>query len=135
MKRYFALLLAVVTLLSGCDRFSTEEEYYVLYMDTVVVDEAGEPIQGIYAYPEGDEFSGRTGYSDHLGKISAFGHIRPRGSFVIHFDDIDGEYNGGAYESVTVDIRGLVTPPSAPDQYGFTGSGVATIEKVVMKRK
>lgn len=134
MKRLillFAALLCVVV--SGCDE--VYDDYYCLYISAEIVDEEGEPIQGIYAYPEGDSFDGREGYSNHLGKIFAFGHIKPSRRFVIHIEDVDGEYNRGEYESLTIDITDKVNRPIEPDRYGYSGSGDVDLGRVVMKKK
>jgi hypothetical protein len=134
MKRLmllFAALLCVVV--SGCDEIY--EDYYCLYFSAEIVDEEGVPIQGIYAYPEGGKFDGREGYSNHLGKIEAFGQIKPSRRFVVCIEDVDGEYNRCEYESVTIDITNMVKAPSAPDDYGFTGSDIVDLGRVVLKRK
>ena len=134
MKRLmllFAALLCVVV--SGCDEIY--EDYYCLYFSAEIVDEEGVPIQGIYAYPEGGKFDGREGYSNHLGKIEAFGQIKPSRRFVVCIEDVDGEYNRGEYESVTIDITNRVKAPSTPDRSGFTGSDIVDLGRVVLKRK
>lgn len=134
MKRLmllFAALLCVVV--SGCDEIY--EDYYCLYFSAEIVDEDGVPIQGIYAYPEGGKFDGREGYSNHLGKIEAFGQIKPSRRFVVCIEDVDGEYNRGEYEGVAIDITNMVKAPSAPDRYGFTGSDIVDLGRVVLKRK
>lgn len=134
MKRLillFAALLCVVV--SGCDEIY--EDYYCLYFSAEIVDEEGVPIQGIYAYPEGGKFDGREGYSNHIGKIEAFGHIKPSRRFVVCIEDVDGEYNRGEYEGVAIDITNMVKAPSAPDRYGFTGSDIVDLGRVVLKRK
>ena len=127
----FAALLCVVV--SGCDEIY--EDYYCLYFSAEIVDEDGVPIQGIYAYPEGGKFDGREGYSNHLGKIEAFGQIKPSRRFVVCIEDVDGEYNRGEYEGVAIDITNMVKAPSAPDDYGFTGSDIVDLGRVVLKRK
>ena len=134
MKRLmllFAALLCVVV--SGCDEIY--EDYYCLYFSAEIVDEDGVPIQGIYAYPEGGKFDGREGYSNHLGKIEAFGQIKPSRRFVVCIEDVDGEYNRGEYEGVAIDITNMVKAPSAPDRSGFTGSDIVDLGRVVLKRK
>ena len=99
MRRLTLLLAGIASLLFvGCDE--VYEDYYGLYFSAEIVDEEGVPIQGIYAYPEGDKFDGREGYSNHLGKIDAFAHIKPSRRFVIYITDVDGEYNRGEYELV-----------------------------------
>ena len=134
MKRLmllFAALLCVVV--SGCDEIY--EDYYCLYFSAEIVDEEGVPIQGIYAYPEGGKFDGREGYSNHLGKIEAFGQIKPSRRFVVCIEDVDGEYNRGVYEGITIDITNRVKAPSTPDRSGFTGSDIVDLGRVVLKRK
>lgn len=134
MKRLILLFTALLcVVVSGCDEIY--EDYYCLYFSAEIVDEAGEPIQGIYAYPEGGSFDGREGYSNHLGKIEAFGQIKPSRRFVVCIEDVDGEYNRGEYEGVAIDITNMVKAPSAPDDYGFTGSDIVDLGRVVLKRK
>lgn len=136
MRRLIAIYMSVVALFTVCcDKLNPADEYYGLWVSAVVVDEAGEPIQGIYAYPKGDTFDGRLGYSNHLGEIYAFGQVEPRSRWVVYFKDVDGEYNRGEYETLEVDITDKVTPPSAPDKWGFTGSSSVELGTVVMKKK
>ena len=100
-------------------------------LSVVVVDEAGEPIQGIYAYPEGGEFAGREGYSDYLGRITTYSKLSTmQGKYIIHFEDVDEEYNGGVFEAVSVDITDKVA-----SSVGATGSADVVLESVVMKRR
>lgn len=106
------------------------ETNYNINLKAVVVNEAGEPIQGIHAYPEGDEFKGREGYSDYLGNISTYDNIRSvGGKFIIHFEDIDGEYNLGEFESLSIDITDKVSEVST------TGYANVDLGQVVMKLK
>lgn len=136
MKRIIALF-AVATaalLVAACEKVG-RPEYYVLYFSARVVDKEGNPIQGICTYPEGDSFEGRSGYSDFEGKLSGFAHITPRKNLVICFEDVDGEANGGLYESLELDITHLATPPSTPDEWGFTGSDFVEFGDVEMQLK
>lgn len=134
MKRLMLLFTALLcVVVSGCDEIY--EDYYCLYFSAEIVDEEGVPIQGIYAYPEGGKFDGREGYSNHLGKIEAFGQIKPSRRFVVCIEDVDGEYNRGEYEGVAIDITNRVKAPSAPDRSGFTGSDIVDLGRVVLKRK
>ena len=136
MKRVIPIFICIVALLTiGCDKINPADEYYCLWLSAVVVDEDGEPIQGIYAYPEGDKFDGRLGYSNHLGEIHAFGHMDPRRRWIVYFEDVDGEYNRGEYETIEIDITDKVTPPTTPDKWGYVGSCSVELVTVVMKRK
>lgn len=118
----------------GCDK-EKHDPYYVLYVAGRVVDEAGEPIQGIHAYPEGGDFEGRDGYTNYLGEFGGYTYLAPRNRWVIHFEDVDGLYNGGEYESWSIDITAKVTPPSSPDEWGYSGSCMVQLGDIVLKRK
>jgi len=105
------------------------EHSCLVNLSVVVENEEGEPIQGIFVYPEGGEFAGREGYSDYLGRVVTSSTLHSvDGKFVIHFEDVDGEYNLGVYESVSVDITDevLAAKESQVD---------IVLQPVVMKRK
>lgn len=137
MKWVNIICIGIVALLTvGCDKIDPVDEYYGLWVSAVVVDEEGVPIQGIYSYPEKDKFDGRLGYSNHLGEIHAFAQVEPRKRWRVYFEDIDGEYNRGEYETLEVDITDkITTPPTMPDKWGFTGSGIVELGTVMLKRK
>ena len=137
MKRLILLAMVLCGLaLSSCEKEPKHRSYYVLYFSAHVVDEAGNPIQGIYAYPEPNAFYGRSGYSDYQGVISGFAHLHPSELHNIVFEDVDGEYNGGIYEMVTVNIREqLAGLDNNPDEWGFVGSDVVDLGDVMMRLK
>lgn len=137
MKRLILLAMVLCGLaLSSCEKEPKHRSYYVLYFSAHVVDEAGNPIQGIYSYPETSAFYGRSGYSDYQGEISGFVHIHPSELHNIVFEDVDGEYNGGVYETVTVNIREqLAGLNNKPDENGLVGSDVVDLGDVVMTLK
>ena len=135
MKKIVSLLLVLCAAVStGCEK---EEwtPYYVLSLTARVVDEAGNPIQGIVVYPEGAEFYGRTGYSDYKGEIDAFAHLRPGQERVVIFEDIDGDYNGGRYQSLRLDISDRIPPYSpTPDEWGYVGDGFIKLGDIVLHK-
>jgi hypothetical protein len=137
MKRLILLAMVLCGMaLSSCEKEQKHRSYYVLYFSAHVVDEAGNPIQGIYSYPETSAFYGRSGYSDYQGMISGFAHLHPSELHNIVFEDVDGEYNGGEYETITVNIRKqLAGLDNKPDEWGFVGSDVVDLGDVVMKLK
>ena len=137
MKRLILLAMVLCGLaLSSCEKEQKHRSYYVLYFSAHVVDEAGNPIQGIYSYPETSAFYGRSGYSDYQGVVSGFAHLHPSELHNIVFEDIDGEYNGGEYETITVNIREqLAGLDNKPDEWGYVGSEVVDLGDVVMKLK
>ena len=106
MKRLILLAMVLCGLaLSSCEKEPKHRSYYVLYFSAHVVDEAGNPIQGIYSYPEPNAFYGRTGYSDYQGEISGFVHLHPSELHNIVFEDVDGEANGGEFITTTLLIN------------------------------
>ena len=137
MKRLMILAMVLCGLaLSSCEKEPKHRSYYVLYFSAHVVDESGNPIQGIYSYPETSAFYGRSGYSDYQGVISGFAHLHPSELHNIVFEDIDGEYNGGEYETITVDIYDkLKGINNKPDEWGFVGDCRVDLGDVVMKLK
>lgn len=135
MRRIIFGILAVAAFaFIGCDK-EKNDPYYVLSVVGRVVDEAGEPIQGIHAYPEGGDFEGRDGYTDYLGKFGGHAYLAPRNQWTMIFEDVDGDYNGGEYERLTIDISQKVTAPIAPDEWGYSGSGYVELGTIVLKKK
>lgn len=133
MRRLIFCIFALASLfVVGCEE--KNEPYYVLWAYGTVVDEAGEPIQGIRAYPEGSSFYGREGYTNYLGEFGGSVHLTPRDRWIIYFEDVDGDYNGGEYEGLSVDITDKVTPPGKPDEWGYSGSCMVKLDTVVLKR-
>lgn len=107
------------------------EKAYRINLSVSVVNEEGEPIQGILVRPESGDFAGRVGYTDHLGRVTACEYIESvDGRFVLQFKDVDGEYNLGEFEDVNLDITDKVMAV-------VTASGTADVvlEPVVMKRR
>lgn len=135
IKKIVSLLLALCAVVSmGCEK-EEWKPYYVLWLTARVVDEAGNPIQGIVAYPEGAEFCGRTGYSDYKGVIDAFAHLKPGQERVIIFEDIDGYYNGGCYQSLRLDISDRIPPYSnTPDEWGYVGDSFVKLGDIVLHK-
>ena len=140
MKRLIYILLGLLGFTS-CEHFIGAVEYGTpnvsFSLKARVVDEAGVPIQGIEVRTEdGRYFDYNTGFSDYQGVISGFVHLHPSEIHNIVFEDVDGEYNGGVYETVTVNIREqLAGLNNKPDEWGFVGSDVVDLGDVVMTLK
>lgn len=126
--------MAIALLMSASCEKEKNDPYYVIWFSATVVDEAGEPIQGIHLYPENAEFVGRTGYTDYNGKIAARSNTEPRTKWIICVEDIDGEYNRGTYESKEIDITDKVTPALKPDERGYSGSCSVDVGTITLKR-
>lgn len=68
-----------------------------------VVDEAGNPISGIEVQTRDHDFY-RDNISDAEGNIDCNASMWPYDKFEIVFTDIDGEANGGEFETLKLDI-------------------------------
>ena len=106
MKKLIYLLMAALGFVA------CEEEKMLMYgpmvsvyeIKTRVVDEAGTPIYGIEASTgKNGEFT-PVGYTDQSGtfSLSLEEHADAQ---VIKFTDVDGEANGGEFESKSINIR------------------------------
>lgn len=136
MKKIVSLLLIALVVISiGCEKEAKGEPYYVLTVGARVVDAEGNPIQGIYAYPEGASFCGREGYSDYKGEIGAWAYLKPGEAGIIIFEDIDGDYNGGVYNTVRVDISDRLSPSITPDEWGYAGASYIELGDVIMSKQ
>lgn len=102
-----------------------------------VIDEAGNPIQGIVVTSkEGCQFDYKTGLSDYLGNIDAYGgSFWPGEQYKVVFHDVDGEYNGGEFESLELDISDKVTQTEKGEGDWYQGSFKAVVGDVTLKLK
>lgn len=140
MKRLIYLLFVLL----GFGAQSCEEmgraEYGVPHVSfklkAHVVDEAGEPIQGIEVRTDDDErFEYNTGISDYQGNIDAYGGFWPGAeNGRVQFIDIDGEANGGEYETQLVKLTN-VEELEAGDGNWYHGAYRVDVGTVVMKLK
>lgn len=139
MKRLLYLLLGLLGL-SSCEHFIGAVDYGVPHtsfsLKARVVDEAGAPIQGIEVRTEdGGQFEYNTGFSDYQGYIDA------RGSFwsgtqhgKVQFIDIDGEANGGEFETLTVELKNVTQTEEGSGDW-YEGAYTADLGTVTMKQK
>ena len=139
MKRLIYILFALLGFgFASCEEIG-KAEYGVPHVSfklkAHVVDEAGEPIQGIEVRTEDDEpFEYNTGISDYLGNIDAYGGFWPgaeRGQ--VQFIDIDGEANGGEYETQLVKLTNVEQLEEGESWYH--GAYSVDVSTVVMKLK
>ena len=137
MKRLIYILLGMLGLTSceigvaeyGCPNVSFS-------LKARVVDEAGTPIQGIEVRTEeGASFEHKTGFSDYQGYIDAVGGFWPgteRGN--VQFIDIDGELNGGEFETLTLPIVNVTQTEEGSGNW-YDGAYAADMGTVTMKLK
>lgn len=118
MKKLIYFLMALVGFgAAGCEESAAEYGCpNVNFRVTArVVDEAGEPIEGIRVgiyHEEWDggyvcgDFENRTGYTDYQGCIDAYGSPFSVPEKLV-FEDVDGEANGGEFETQIIDVVGV----------------------------
>ena len=118
MNQLLYLLLAMLgfSLSTSCDVRCEYGTPHVNFRATArVVDEEGKPIEGIrvailHESWDGEyhteDFEWRTGYTDYEGNIDATAspHTVPERLII---EDVDGEANGGEFETKIVDVVGF----------------------------
>ena len=139
MKRLLYILLGLLGLTS-CEHFIGAAEYgcpnVSFSLKARVVDEAGNPIQGIEVRAEdGDRFEYNTGFSDYQGYIDARGSFWPGTQHgKVQFIDIDGEANGGEFETLTIQIENVTQTEDGSGNW-YDGAYTADMGTVTMKLK
>ena len=140
MKRLLYILLGLLGLTS-CESFFGAAEYGAPHVNfslkARVVDEAGNPIQGIEVRTEeGGRFEYNTGFSDYEGYIDASGGYFWPGvqNQKMQFIDVDGEANGGEFETLTVKIENLIQTEEGDGNW-YNGAYTADMGTVTMKLK
>ena len=138
MKRLIYILLGLLGF-TGCELFAPVEygcPNVSFSLKARVVDEAGVPIQGIEVRTEkGGHFEYNTGFSDYLGYIDASGTFRPGEQHgKVQFIDIDGEANGGEFETLTVDVNNATQTEEGSGGW-YEGAYAADLGTVTMKLK
>ena len=138
MKRLLYILLGLLGLTS-CDHFGMAEygcPNVSFSLKARVVDEAGNPIQGIEVRTEeGARFEYNTGFSDYEGNIDAYGgYFWPGAQNQMQFIDVDGEANGGEFETLTVKIENLIQTEEGDGNW-YNGAYTADMGTVTMKLK
>ena len=125
---------------TSCEHFIGAVEYgcpnVSFSLKARVVDEAGVPIQGIEVRTEdGGHFEFNTGFSDYLGYIDANGTFRPGTEHgKVQLIDIDGEANGGEFETLTVDVNNATQTEEGSGGW-YEGAYAADLGTVTMKLK
>ena len=124
---------------TSCDHFGMVEygcPNVSFSLKARVVDEAGNPIQGIEVRTEdGGRFEYNTGFSDYEGNIDAYGgYFWPGAQNQMQFIDVDGEANGGEFETLTVKIENLIQTEEGDGNW-YEGAYTADMGTVTMKLK
>lgn len=138
MKRLLYILLGLLGFgLQGCVTAEYGTPHVSFRVKARVVNEAGEPIQGIEVRTEkGARFEYSTGFSDYQGYIDAYcGFLFPGDQYHdLHFIDVDGEANGGEYETLVVDSKNINQIEEGSGHW-YEGSYIAEVGTVTLKLK
>lgn len=135
MKRllYFLMALLGFGFQSSCARVEYGSPHVNFRLTARVVDEEGTPIQGIHVRTsDGQYFDHSTGVSDYQGNIDAYGTILPGRQYEVRFEDIDGELNGGEFESLIVSTNAKQT--EAGDGNWYSGGYESHLGDVVLTK-
>lgn len=142
MKRLIYFLMALLGFgLTSCEDGEKDHYGFVEYgsphvnfsLKARVVDQVGTPIQGIEVRLKGDHrFDNKSGFSDYMGNIDAYGSVWPGSQYEVVFVDDDGEANGGQFESVELDITDKVRQTEKGDNRWYEGSYIAELGDVTM---
>ena len=135
MKKLIYFLLALLGISCDVGMVMYGVPHISFSLKARVVDEAGNPIQGIEVRTKkGDYFTDRTGVSDYLGNIDAHGGFWPGDQYEVVFYDIDGPLNGGEFEALEMDISDKVVQTKEGDGWD-RGTFVAELGDVTMTLK
>lgn len=137
MKRLIYMLMALMGFGAvSCEEITEEVagEYGVPHVNfslkARVVDEAGEPIEGIKVRVDWVEE-----YTNQDGEISINGSVFTGSQNRVRFEDVDGEENGGEFETLTLDITDKVEQTADGSGSWYDGAFKAELGDVTMKLK
>lgn len=95
-----------------------------------VVDQSGEPIEGIKV-----QTGWIDGHTNQDGEIKVNGTVYPGDQYIAIFEDIDGEANGGEFETLRLDITDKVVQTEEGSGSWYDGAFKAELGDVTMVLK
>ena len=141
MKRFIYFLLALIGFGAGaCDNDwgDVVPEYGCPRMNfslkARVIDEEGNPIAGIEVQTKGHDFYSGN-FSDAKGNIDVTNNMFPNPNLEIVFTDVDGEENGGEFETLELNISDKVEKVKEGDGRWYQGDYAADLGDVTMTLK
>lgn len=140
MKRFIYFLLALLGFGAvACDNGMHDQVEYgcptmTFSLKARVVDEAGKPIEGIEVQTKDNAFYADN-YSDAEGNIDLTTGMWPNINIDVIFTDVDGEENGGEFETLELDISDKVEKVKEGDGRWYNGEYAADLGDVTMKLK
>ena len=141
MKRFIYFLLALIGFGAGaCDNDwgDVVAEYGCPHMNfsfkARVIDEAGKPIEGIEVQTRNGDFY-MDNFSDAEGNIDLTTGMWPDTNIDVIFTDVDGEENGGEFETLELNISDKVEKVKEGDGRWDNGEYAADLGDVTMTLK
>ena len=141
MKRFIYFLLALIGFGAGaCDNDWGDPvpEYGCPHMNfsfkARVIDEAGKPIEGIEVQTRNGDFY-MDNFSDAEGNIDLTTGMWPNINIDVIFTDVDGEENGGEFETLELNISDKVEKVKEGDGRWYNGDYAADLGDVTMTLK
>ena len=141
MKRFIYFLLALIGFGAGaCDNDWGDPvpEYGCPHMNfsfkARVIDEAGKPIEGIEVQTRNGDFY-MDNFSDAEGNIDLTTGMWPNTNIDVIFTDVDGEENGGEFETLELNISDKVEKVKEGDGRWYNGDYAADLGDVTMTLK
>lgn len=141
MKRFIYFLLALLGFGAGaCDNGwgDVVAEYGCPHMNfsfkARVIDEAGNPIEGIEVQTKDNAFY-MDNYSDAEGNIDLTVSMWPDTNIDVIFTDVDGELNGGEFETLELNIADKVEQVAEGSGSWYEGGYKAELGDVTMTLK
>lgn len=141
MKRFIYFLLALIGFGAGaCDNDwgDVVPEYgcprMTFSLKARVIDEEGNPIAGIEVQTKGHDFYSGN-FSDAEGNIDLTTGMWPNINIDVIFTDVDGEENGGEFETLELNISDKVVKVKEGDGRWDNGEYAADLGDVTMTLK
>ena len=142
MKRFIYFLLALLGVGAvSCDNDGWGDvvpEYGCPHMNfslkARVIDEAGKPIEGIEVQTRNGDFY-MDNFSDAEGNIDLTTGMWPNTNIDVIFTDVDGEENGGEFETLELNISDKVEKVKEGDGRWYNGEYAADLGDVTMTLK
>ena len=141
MKRFIYFLLALLGVGAvSCDNGMHDQvpEYGCPHMNfsfkARVIDEAGKPIEGIEVQTRNGDFY-MDNFSDAEGNIDLTTGMWPNTNIDVIFTDVDGEENGGEFETLELNISDKVEKVKEGDGRWYNGEYAADLGDVTMTLK
>ena len=140
MKRFIYFLLALLGFGAvACDNGMHDQVEYgcptmTFSLKARVIDEEGNPIAGIEVQTKGHVYYSAN-FSDAEGNIDLTTGMWPNINIDVIFTDVDGEENGGEFETLELNISDKVVKVKEGDGGWYQGDYAADLGDVTMTLK